>query len=94
MTRRKNTEVIGRQFRRVRPDARHMTLFNHTTLTKFNCRNCKQEFLISEAYMESASKRKHNEQIRQFCTTCWSLTYGKINKKESSDALFPEEWFN
>jgi hypothetical protein len=46
------------------------TLFGTALATK-QCNTCSEEKLVTEFHIESASKRKHNEQRRKQCKDCW-----------------------
>ena len=46
------------------------TLFGPALATK-QCNTCDEEKLVTEFHIESASKRKHNEQRRDQCKDCW-----------------------
>lgn len=53
------------------------TLFGEQINTK-RCQCCGQTKFVSEFYLESASKRKYPDQVRNHCVVCWGVTKGKV----------------
>ena len=90
---RKRSNTISRLTRKVAENTFTQTIFGKRERTTFKCKCCYKKLLIAEAYLESKSKRKHNNQIRKICVFCWDLTKGRVKKKEKSDASLLE-FFN
>lgn len=45
--------------------------------TKY-CPCCKQHLPVVDFYLESESKRKHNDQLRNMCVRCWDIYEGRL----------------
>jgi len=67
------------------------TLFGVELATK-KCNTCDKEKLVTEFHLESASKRKHNEQRREQCKECWYRFNG--NSKFGKNIFECEAHFN
>ena len=54
------------------------TLFGLAIATQ-KCNTCCEEKIVTEFHIESASKRRHNEQRRKQCKDCWYRFNGDSN---------------
>lgn len=81
----KLSETIGRVSREVPMESKIMTLFGKETYLKFRCKTCHGMFLYSEAYMNSASRRRNGSDIREYCAPCWSKHNGKTYESLHKD---------
>jgi hypothetical protein len=87
---RKRSNTISRVTRKVPENTFTQTILGKREQTTFNCKCCYEKLLIGESYLESKSKRKHDNQIRGICVFCWDLTNGRVKQKEKSDASLME----
>lgn len=46
--------------------------------TEFCCK-CKQHKPVVDFYIESKSKRKHPDQLRNMCVDCWDMYCGRLS---------------
>jgi hypothetical protein len=80
-------DAVGRLWRKVTRDHKHMTLDGINVLTKFTCVVCKKEGFVSETYLKSSRDRKNDNDIRPYHATCYNLRNGKYLKdKEKSNS--------
>ena len=79
-------KLEGRLYRKVPVEHKHMTVYGYHELTKFTCAICKKEGYLSEAYLESKSKRKHESDVRPYHASCYNATNGRISRKEDIEA--------
>jgi RNase P subunit RPR2 len=49
--------------------------------TKF-CPKCKKYHPVVDFYIESKSKRKHSDQLRNMCVDCWDIYFGRLSPVE------------
>lgn len=67
-----------------------MTVYGTQELTTFTCVVCKQKGYLSEAYLESRSKRKHHSDVRPFHASCYNETNGKVPRPKETSATLIE----
>jgi hypothetical protein len=90
----KLTDLDARLFRAVPKEHKHMTVYGTMEMTKFICVVCKEPGYLSEAYLESKTKRKHDSDVRPYHASCYSETNGRVRKKSESDpAMSLTEFF-
>ena len=82
--------LVAKLWRKSPEQPKHMTLFGHQEITKFTCVVCNEEGFLSEAYLKSEKKRKHDNDVRPYHATCYIKTNGKYRpaKEKSSASLF------
>jgi hypothetical protein len=76
----------ARLSRKVPDSHKHMTVYGTQELTTFTCVVCMQKGYLSEAYLESKTKRKHNSHVRPFHASCYLETNGKVPRKKEPSA--------
>jgi hypothetical protein len=83
-------DVVGKLWRKSPEDLKHMTIYGHQELTKFICRVCKKEGILSETYLKSLRDRKHANDFRPYHANCYTQTNGKYlpQKEKSTASLF------
>lgn len=84
MTKLKNLDA--RLFRAIPDSHKHMTVYGTQELTRFKCVVCGEMGFLSEAYLQSKSKRKHDSDVRPYHASCYIETNGKVRKVEKSTA--------
>ena len=77
--------LVARLSRAVPTESKHVTIYGTTEYTTFTCKVCKKKGYLSEAYLESKSKRKSPNQIRPYHASCWNETNGKTRKEEDAE---------
>lgn len=78
--------LVARLYRDVPANHKHMTVYGNQEYTTFICLICKKPGFLSEAYLQSKSKRKHNSHVRPYHASCYNETNGKVRKEEKSTA--------
>lgn len=78
-------DVVSSVSRKVVDDAYEDTLFGKRLKT-FVCKVCGETGIHREAYMQSRSKRRFGETIREYHATCWNDFNGKTSKRLKAEA--------
>jgi hypothetical protein len=71
----------GVVWRNVPKEKRANTVFLTTTVLTKQCRKCGKVLPLSDFYLESKSRRKHEDDVRNMCVCCWDLYNGKTDSK-------------
>lgn len=83
----KRSNTLSRVTRQVPENTFTQTIFGTKVPTTFECKCCAGTFLVGESYLESKSKRKHDDQIRGICVSCWDSYNGRIYEKPDPSKL-------
>lgn len=82
----------ARLSRAVAPDVKHTNIYGQTEYSKFICENCIKSGYLAEAYLQSKSKRKHENDIRPYHASCWNESNGRITPRpEAPQTILPIE---
>ncbi len=86
---------LDARLHRAIPDShKHMTVYGTQEFTRFICVVCKEPGFLSEAYLESKSKRKHDSDVRPYHASCYNETNGRVRRKsESQPAVSLSDFF-
>lgn len=71
------SSAAGVVWRKTPSNLKISTIFGVKFNTK-TCSCCGETKFVSEFYLESASKRKHPDQVRDQCVVCWDIMKGKV----------------
>lgn len=80
-------EVEGRLFRKTPESYKHMTVYGNHELTTFTCVVCGKKGYLSEAYLKSKDRRKHDSDVRPYHASCYNETNGKYRQTESKSRI-------
>ena len=74
MNRKKSTSIVSRN---VASNLQVKTIFGKTTTNVKVCVTCKQIKPVAGFYVESSSKKKNEDHVRNQCIKCWDIYKGK-----------------